>query len=541
MESPDPRHGSDDELLRRHLPILRFDERELFFPTSATAFAQACTLWSRTPSSGRKRAARSSGRATATRIEDTVALEDLDGRHPSSVHLRFVSDDERRDVLREDVRRTARKLLKPRLGRVGLFGRFLDALFLLSIWLRPTTPRLTSTAASVKAERLGLHDRPVCYGRVVRGSSWVVLHYCYFFVMNDWRTSYRGVNDHEGDWEQAWVFLDPADLRPIWVGASSHDHAGADLRRHWADEEPPKEGDRPVLFPGAGSHALFFEAGDYVSRIDVPALRWLLRLQRWTHRVLAIKDQATERGLGPSLGAPFVDLATGNGRHIADWDLEPLDDSAPWLGSFKGLWGLDAGQRAAGERGPSGPKFDRRGQVRRSWADPAGFVGLLGVEPPSSSASPSSSTGQDLRRHLRNPAIGLPPPAASGWILALWAALSVPLLLLAVAAVFLFEEARLAIVLLAAGAGAVLLEQLARRRYQAFVRLLAVGAAVVVAVLFSYGVAVVIGRYLIGVGLVLAALLLFVANLSELRAVQAARSAARSGQADQAPNASIKR
>ncbi len=473
---------------------------------------------------------------TAACIATDVTLGDLDGRHPPSTHLRFVSDDERRAVVREDVRRTARKLLKPRLGRVGLFGRFLDALFLLSIWLRPTTPRLTSTAASVKAERLGLHDRPVCYGRVVRGPSWIVLHYAYFFVMNDWRTSYRGVNDHEGDWEQAWVFLDPADLQPVWVGASSHDHEGADLRRHWSDDEPPLEGSRPVLFPGAGSHALFFQAGDYVSRIDVPALRWLLRLQRWTHRVLAIRDQATERGLGPSLGAPFVDLATGNGRHIAEWDLERLDDSEPWLASYKGLWGLDAGQRAAGERGPSGPKFDRRGQVRRSWADPVGFVGLLGVEPPSVERAASL----DVRRHLRNPAMGLPPPAASGWVLALWAAMSVPLLLLAVAAVFLFEEARLAIVLLAAGAGAVLLEQLARRRYQAFIRLLAVGAAVVAAVLVSYGVAVVIGRYVIGAGLVVAALLLFVANLSELRAVQAARSAAKAG-LDQRPKASTKR
>ena len=43
---------------------------------------------------------------------------------------------------------------------------------------------------------------------------------------------------------------------------------------------------------------------------------------------------------------------------------------------YRGLWGLDTGDRLAGERAPAGPKYTRTGTVRQSWNDPLGFVGL---------------------------------------------------------------------------------------------------------------------------------------------------------------------
>ncbi len=577
MDALSDRHR---ELLLAHAPILRFDERELFHPAAVDEFVTGCVL-------------ESDGEIVGG--EDApVNLDELDHRWPPGTNLQFVTDADRRAAVGDEAKRFARRLFSPRLGRVGLFGRLLDALFQLSVLVRQTTPQRTTTAAALKASRLGIPERtPVCYARALRAGPWLVLHYSYFYVMNDWRSGYRGLNDHEADWEQAWVFCDPADLQPIWVAASSHEHYGGDLRRHWDDDELVRIGDRPVLYAGAGSHALYFAPGDYVTRIEVPGLRWALRLQRWFQRLLRIRDQATEQGLGPALGVPFVDIAVGTGREVAEWDLRVMSSDWCWLEDFRGLWGLDTHDPLGGERGPSGPKFQRNGDVRVSWADPVGFAGLHGTPPPDHEAHDgheehderarldkalddlddqikrrtrllplanrvANSTEiqeeskrlsellqqrsdlQDLRRrasdinepfdvraHLVQPAVPLEPPAATGWLLAAWAAASIPMILLSIAAVLVFESLSVAGITLAVAAGVLLLEQLVRRRYQAAFRLLVIYGAVLGFALFVAGFilggAVLVGRYALGAALTVAALLLFATNLSELGTVRNGR------------------
>jgi len=556
------------ELLNRHLPQLRFDGRELFFPTAIEPYVGASALIV----GGSE--VRASGEVDATMLDHHLG--------PDS-YLRFVSDLDRRDVVKEEAKRLAGKLLGPRLGRVGYFGRVLDALFLASVVVRPTTPRLTTVAASLKAERLMFHRQPTCYGRAVEVGDWLVLHYAYFYVMNDWRSGYRGVNDHEADWEQAWVFCDPADRAPVWVVASSHENLGADLRRHWDDTEFMRSDDgHPLLFVGAGSHALFFRPGDYVSRIDIPALRWLLRVRRWARRALRIRDD-DERGLGPALGAPFVDAAGGDGALIDQWDLQHLDERKSHFGGYSGLWGLDTGDPLDSERGPAGPKFDRQGGIRRSWADPVGFAGLHGTSPPSL-ADPQASLdnieagmahleseirhasrlmalaaragggggslgeserlsrllrqrtelhdlrrrlmrgevgGRGLRDHLHDPAVPLAPPRETGWILAIWATVSVPLVMLAVAAPLLLSEVRVAGPLLGAAALFSVLEQLARRRFSAAVRLTAFYFAL--AIFFGFVGVIAVSLFAAGATLAIAALLLLVGNLGELTAFRRRR------------------
>ncbi len=563
-------------LLAGHAPVVRFDSRELFFPIAVEGYIENSALL-----------------VDGVEVAAAGQLEPkgLDHRVTAGAYLRFVSETERRSVVPAEARRMARKLLGSRLGRVGLFGRVLDALFLLSVFVRPTTPRLTTPAAALKLERLGLQQKPVVYGRVVEVAGWLVLHYAYFYAMNDWRSGYRGLNDHEGDWEQAWIMCDPVDRRPIWVVASNHEHGGSDLRRHWNDPEARRIGAHPLLYAGAGSHALYFRAGDYVTRIDVPGLRWLLRLQRWARRALRIRDQAAERGLGPALGVPFVDAATGDGLEIGNWDLQLLDDDRPCLGDYRGLWGLDTGDPTNGERGPSGPKFDRNGDIRRSWADPVGFAGLHGSSPPSlappedgpdnldktlsyldqeivrtlrllplvqQAETPAEfvkesdrlseqlrqraelqdqrrrlESGEhperDIRGHLTNPAVPLAPPQDAGWVLATWAAASVPLLLLSVAALFLFDGLGVSTILLAGAAAFSILEQLARRHFQAVLRLLVIyvaigGSFVLVGAIFSGFLTV--SRFAIGGIIAAAAVLLFAANLGELTAVQRRAEAA---------------
>ena len=568
-----------DHLLKRHAPVLHLDQRELFRPTAVDGYVSACEIVGR--------GGQPLGSAT---------LDVLDRRWQPGTSLRFVSPQERRIVGRDESRR---RVLSSRLGRVGLFGRLIDALFQLSVWIRPTIHRRTTAAAAAKAERHGLQTHPVCYGRAIRAGEWLVLHYAYFYVMNDWRSSYRGLNDHEADWEQAWIYCDPADDRPVWIATSSHDHSGADLRRHWDDPELQVVDDRPQLYVGAGSHAMFFRPGEYVTRIDIPALRWALRAQRWLQRALRVRDVDTTRGLGPALGVPFVDTATSNGPVVDGWDLRALAGE-PWAEGYRGLWGIDTGDPLQGERGPSGPKFDRSGEIRSSWADPLGFAGLHGTPPPSArpgrinddkldrvideldqqirhrgrmlplahqsdSADEMASESrrltellrhrcelddlrqriteeqwrtQGIRDHLRHPAIPV-EPRPGGWMLAGWAAISVPIVLVAIAAVVLTDQVKVGGVALALVLASLPIEYIARRQFGAVVRLIVVEMAIVLFFAFVFGLVVSATRYALG-GLILASgCALLVANTNELRSVLRTRRALRSLQPPPSSSAAI--
>jgi len=86
------------------------------------------------------------------------------------------------------------------------------------------------------------------------------------------------------------------------------------------------------------------------------------------------------------LGLPFVDYARGDGKAIgpgqgAEWTAVLIKDDTPWVRDYRGLWGLDTRDRFGGERAPSGPRYERDGSVRASWANPLGWAGLLKVPP----------------------------------------------------------------------------------------------------------------------------------------------------------------
>src|SRR4029077_3206331 len=89
-----------------------------------------------------------------------------------------------------------------------------------------------------------------------------------------------------------------------------------------------------------------------------------------------------------ALSVPFVDYARGDGTTVGPGsEIEGtaivISDEDPWVDRYRGLWGLDTGDRFAGERAPAGPKYTRTGSVRQSWHDPLGFAGLDKVAPPS--------------------------------------------------------------------------------------------------------------------------------------------------------------
>ena len=160
-----------------------------------------------------------------------------------------------------------------RLARVGLLSRLLGSLFNLTLLLRGTVPGGTAAAVDIKYREMRQRDpRYVYYGRVIREGGYVILHYLFFFAMNDWRSSFYGVNDHEADWEQVFVYLSEekeGDPEPRWAAYASHDFSGDDLRRRWDDPELRKFDDtHPMIFAGAGSHASYFELGEYKMSVE---------------------------------------------------------------------------------------------------------------------------------------------------------------------------------------------------------------------------------------------------------------------------------
>ena len=282
-----------------------------------------------------------------------------------------------------------------RLARVGLFARLLDAGFTASLLLRGSVPGGTAAAAQIKYAAAHAADpRFVYHGRVVRSGGWICLHYLYFHFMNDYRSTFHGVNDHEADWEQVLIYLEdaPDGPRPVWIAAAAHDYTGDELRRRWDDPTLEVIDGHPVVYAGAGSHASYFERGEYLTEVPIPALQGLgnfLEVARefWRDTLRQPDPGDLRAALSSALSVPFVDYARGDGLAIGPgqaeaWSPVLIDDTTDWVDGYRGLFGLDTHDRFAGERAPAGPKYTRAGTVRQSWNDPLGFAGLDKVAPP---------------------------------------------------------------------------------------------------------------------------------------------------------------
>jgi hypothetical protein len=368
---------SDLALLQAYEPIVRYTEGELFLPIAVERYVAQCSLWSTGD--------------TPLVPAGELTLDGLceAGRRYRGrpLHLRFVQEPMRaRELRRWRAEDRPRLRGTARFATVGVIARLIDALLRISLLVRGKVPGgLVAAAERTTREHL---DEGACpyYGRVVREGGYTVLQYWYFYACNDWRTTFHGVNDHEADWEMVSVYLAPgpdgAD-RPAWVAFSSHDYAGDDLRRRWDDPDLQREGDHPVVFAGAGSHSGAFIPGDYVVSVQLPALRRVIDLLERGRRRLA--PWAPEPGTG-GFGIPYVDYARGDGHVVGPgyprtWRPVLVDDDTAWVRHFRGLWGLDTRDSFGGERAPAGPRHERNGAVRSSWADPLGWAGLQKVPP----------------------------------------------------------------------------------------------------------------------------------------------------------------
>jgi len=385
--------ATDLELLRRHEPLLRFTHGELFFPMAADSYVSNCDLLEGVTLRD----------ASVVIPAGTLDLDRLatagDAPPGHSQFLRFVPKPLGQIELARWRNRPGRQVFEApgRLARVGLLARLVDAGLVASLLLRGRVPGGTTAGASQRFEAIRVRDpRVVYHGRVVREGRWVVLHYMFLYAMNDWRSTFEGANDHEADWEQCFVVceaLDSGEIRPAWFCAAAHDEKGDDLRRRWDDPRFQVIDGHPLVFPGAGSHAIYLEQGEYIMRLPFPGERNIhgpLDLLRHVWRDTL--DQPDPGDLAEkakrAVSVPFVDYARGDGIAVGPggdigWTPIIIGDKDGWVDRYKGLWGLDTGDRFAGERAPAGPKYTRIGTVRQSWHDPLGFSGLDKVPPPS--------------------------------------------------------------------------------------------------------------------------------------------------------------
>jgi hypothetical protein len=165
----------------------------------------------------------------------------------------------------------------------------------------------------------------------------LALQYWLYYPFNDWN------NKHESDWEMVQLMFDAATVsealerRPTEVGYSQHE--GAE-RASWVDDKLQKQGTHPVVFPGRGSHADYFEQAV-----------WL--------------GHSAQEGFGcDNTTAPSRKVQT---QAVLFPDQPPDSASAPfaWL-AYGGHWG----QKESGPNtGPTGPNTKDQWTEPVTWSD----------------------------------------------------------------------------------------------------------------------------------------------------------------------------
>jgi hypothetical protein len=405
MKTENPSVKATTALLQRFEPVIRSTSGDKFYPMDVEPYVRASSLWVQRP-----------GEEAVCVVPDRKLSLDRLAQQPmdeaGAVHfLKFTDAGDlgldarggrlrllgKRAMDRKESRRSFRAG-RGRLARVGYFSRFVDALYSITLLARGRVPGEAAAAASVAYERIMAQQERYCYhGRVLRQDGWIVLQYWLFYPFNDWRSNFFGANDHEADWEKIFIYLsesEAGEVSPEWVAYAAHNYTGDNLRRRWDDPEVEKEGEHPVIYVGAGSHASYYAPGEYLTELTLPLPSPLARVTGairtfWKTRLGQYVGNGEEDGGSGYFSIPFVDYARGDGLSVGEggdrsWD-EPrlISDPTPaWVSGYRGLWGLYARDPFEGEDAPAGPMYNRDKSVSRAWYDPVGWAGLDKVAPP---------------------------------------------------------------------------------------------------------------------------------------------------------------
>lgn len=164
----------------------------------------------------------------------------------------------------------------------------------------------------------------------------LALQYWFYWYYNDWN------NKHESDWEGIQLLFDAGtaeealDLEPVSAGYAQHE--GGE-RADWDSAKLERVGDRPVVYPSAGSHASYYGSALYMGRS-------------------ASEGFGCDTTDGPShrTDASVVLLPT---------TVESASSAFAWL-DFDGRWG----ERQGGPfNGPTGPQDKERWTHPIDWHD----------------------------------------------------------------------------------------------------------------------------------------------------------------------------
>jgi len=388
-----PANATDLELLRRFEPVVRYTKGEPFYPIDIERYIEECSLWIHNPDGSEQQLVKQGELCVEKLVE---IREDPFG---TVQFLRFIEP----LSLTESAQLLARQRRHKqdnenifhagvgRLARGGFLPRMADALFSLTLLLRGRVPAAVAAAAELNYHDLQQKDEKyIYYGRLVRQNGWTALQYWFLYAYNSWRSGFHGVNDHESDWEMVSVYLYEQDemLIPEWVAYASHDFHGDDLRRRWNDHQQlDLEDGHPVVYAGAGSHASYFQRGEYQAEVSLTLPKWLSSASKaWNNFWRNTLGQSMRQESNP-FRIPFVDYARGDGLSIGpdqikEWSPVQISEETPWVSQYRGLWGLFARDPISGENAPAGPMYNRDGTPRNSWFDPLGYAGLDKVPPP---------------------------------------------------------------------------------------------------------------------------------------------------------------
>jgi hypothetical protein len=390
-------------LARRFEPVLRYTEGELFLPMPVDRYVASAALFRRVPG---QKTPELVAPATKINLSTLVSYAGGDG---TDLELHFVDNPLSRAAYRRWRHRPDRSRFQggSPFAMVGMFGRLVDSIMRFSLIMRGKVPGGFAAAAHVRYQEAG-NLAPTYYVRAVRDAGYLVLQYWFFYAMNDWRSTFSGVNDHEADWEQITLFLtepdDGDDPELAWVAFSAHDEVGDDLRRR-IDDPDLQLVDRthPVVHAGAGSHSGAYLAGDYIVSVSPPAVEKLT--QQWRRFARRIMPTSTRQR--PGIGLPFIDYRRGDGPSVGPgteraWTAVAIDDETPWVRDYRGLWGYDTRDPFGGERAPAGPRYERDGSTRLAWDRPVAWAGLDKVPPtPADESAALQRRAGDVELELR--------------------------------------------------------------------------------------------------------------------------------------------
>lgn len=182
------------------------------------------------------------------------------------------------------------------------------------------------------------HHEPTVYAHIATEPEHdgIALQYWFYYVYN------RFNNLHESDWEMIQLTFDASTVagalqeEPAEVAYAQH--GGGEIA-NWDDDKVQKDGDHPIVYPAAGSHATYYGNHIYLG---------------WGERGSGFGcDDST----GPSIRTPLHVVVTP--------DQPTASGPFAWL-TFEGRWGE---KDASPYDGPTGPNTKRQWLEPFSWQD----------------------------------------------------------------------------------------------------------------------------------------------------------------------------